>query len=72
MGAWSMPKGEYENTEDLLDAAHREFQEETGFIAEGGFLALGEIKQAGGKSVAAWAFEGDCNPAGLISNLCEI
>ena len=72
MGAWSIPKGEYADTENPLDAARREFQEETGFAAEGGFVELGEIRQAGGKVVTAWAFEGDCNPADLISSSCEI
>ena len=72
LGSWTIPKGEYADTEDPLDAARREFQEETGFVAEGTFLELGEIKQAGGKVVAAWAFEGDCNPTDLKSNLCDI
>jgi predicted NUDIX family NTP pyrophosphohydrolase len=71
-GAWSIPKGEYEEGEDALDAARREFQEETGFTSEGEFLDLGVIKQAGGKTVAAWAFEGDCDPRHLKSNLCQI
>ena len=72
LAAWSIPKGEYAEAEDPLDAASREFQEETGFNAQGRFLELGEIKQAGGKIVTAWAFEGDCDPANLMSNLCEI
>ncbi len=71
-GAWSIPKGEHEEGEDALEAARREFHEETGFTAEGVFLDLGTIKQAGGKTVAAWAFEGDCNPLHLKSNLCQI
>ena len=71
-GAWSIPKGEYEEGEDALDAARREFHEETGFTAEGVFLHLGVIKQAGGKVVAAWAFEGNCDPQDLKSNLCQI
>ena len=61
-GAWSIPKGEYQECEDALDAARREFHEETGFTADGAFLELGEIKQAGGKTVAAWAFEGNGDP----------
>lgn len=72
LGSWTIPKGEYADTEYPLDAAKREFREETGFAAGGAFLELGEIKQTGGKVVAAWAFEGDCDPADLISNLCEI
>jgi len=72
IGAWSIPKGEFEEGEDPLEAARREFHEETGFAAQGHFLELGEVKQSGGKVVTAWAFEGDCNPAELVSNLCEM
>ena len=71
-GAWSIPKGEYEEGEDALNAARREFHEETGFTAQGVFLDLGVIKQAGGKTVTAWAFEGNCDPQHLKSNLCKI
>lgn len=56
-GAWSIPKGEVENNEELLDAAKREFREELGFLPEGSFLELGSIKQKGGKTVYAWATE---------------
>jgi predicted NUDIX family NTP pyrophosphohydrolase len=71
-GAWTVPKGEYEDDEDPLAAAKREFEEETGFTANGEFLDLGAIKQKSGKRVTAWAFEGDCDPASLQSNTCEI
>lgn len=71
-GAWTIPKGEYEEGEDPLDAAVREFQEETGFPASGPFLALGTVRQKSGKLVAAWAFEGDCDPDRLVSNTCSI
>jgi predicted NUDIX family NTP pyrophosphohydrolase len=71
-GAWGLPKGEYEDAEDPLAAAKREFTEETGFPADGEFLDLGTIQQRGGKIVIAWAFEGDCDPAKLKSNTCEI
>jgi predicted NUDIX family NTP pyrophosphohydrolase len=71
-GAWTIPKGEYEEDEDPLAAAQREFQEETGFAAAGRFLNLGEIRQASGKIVTAWAFEGDYDPSQLISNTCRI
>jgi predicted NUDIX family NTP pyrophosphohydrolase len=67
-GAWSIPKGEYEESEDLLEAAKREFEEETGMKADGEFIALGQTKQSGGKVISAWAFEGDCAPAELRSN----
>lgn len=70
--AWTIPKGEYVDGEHPLEAAKREFQEETGFPVSDPFLYLGSIKQAGGKIVSAWAFEGDCDPATLISNHCEI
>ena len=71
-GAWSIPKGEYEEDEPALDAAKREFTEETGFVATGNFLDLGVIKQPSGKIVSAWAFEGDCEPGHLVSNFCKI
>ena len=71
-GAWSVPKGEYERGEEPIAAAKREFHEETGFAVGDSFLVLGEIKQAGGKIVTAWAFAGDGDPAALRSNTCEI
>lgn len=71
-GAWAIPKGEYHKDEEPLVAAKREFHEETGFVADGEFLELGSIKQKSGKLVAAWAFEGDCDPAGLVSNTCTV
>lgn len=72
LGAWGVPKGEYEEEEDPLAAARREFYEETGFTASGEFLELGSVRQKSGKKVVAWAFEGDCDPAMLVSNTCEI
>jgi predicted NUDIX family NTP pyrophosphohydrolase len=76
LGAWSIPKGEYAEGEDPLDAARREFTEETGFdiavAAHGEFIDLGVIRQAGGKLVSVWAVEGDCDPAKLRSNLFQI
>jgi len=72
LGAWSISKGEYVEGELPLEAARREFEEETGFAAQGDFLELGAVQQAGGKVVMAWAFEGDCDPSKLISNRCEI
>jgi predicted NUDIX family NTP pyrophosphohydrolase len=71
-GAWMIPKGEYVDGELPLDAARREFQEETGFEASGEFIDLGTVKQASGKLVRAWAFEGDCDPQKLTSNFCEV
>ncbi|HET9558674.1 MAG TPA: NUDIX domain-containing protein, partial [Actinomycetota bacterium] len=59
-GAWSIPKGEYGDGEDPLAVALREFEEETGHrLPEGGLVALGEVRQRGGKVVSAWAAAGD-------------
>ena len=66
--AWTIPKGEIEPGEDLLEAAKREFEEETGVTPTGPFIALTPIKQKGGKIVHAWAFKGDCDPGRLVSN----
>jgi len=66
-GAWTIPKGGVHSGEDPLAAACREFQEETGFTAQGPFVALGSIVQRSGKVVHAWAFEGDCDPELLVS-----
>ena len=68
VGAWFVPKGEMAAGEAELSAARREFQEETGLKPEGPFLPLGTVKHKSGKTVAAWAFEGDCDPASLRSN----
>src|ERR1700677_2111286 len=68
LGAWSIPKGLADEGEDLLAAAKREFLEETGATVEGEFLDLGAHKQPGGKTIAAWACEGDFDPATLKSN----
>ncbi|HEX8829683.1 MAG TPA: NUDIX domain-containing protein [Longimicrobium sp.] len=67
-GAWSIPKGEFVAGEDPFGAARREFAEETGIVPGGEFVELGVVKQAGGKIVTAWAFEGDCDPAAIRSN----
>jgi predicted NUDIX family NTP pyrophosphohydrolase len=68
-GAWSIPKGEYEDGDDPLAAALREFQEETGAALETGELRdLGEVKQKGGKVVRAWAAEGDIDAGTVRSN----
>ena len=72
LGAWSIPKGEYEEGEDPVAAARREFEEETGIRPEGDFIPLGNVSQPGGKVVAAWAFEGDCDPASITSNLFSV
>jgi predicted NUDIX family NTP pyrophosphohydrolase len=71
-GAWSIPKGEIEPEEDLLEAAQREFVEETGLKPSGPFTALAAVKQKGGKIVHGWAFEDDCEPGALVSNTFTI
>ena len=58
-GSWSIPKGEVRDNEDALCCARREFEEETGQTVTGDFISLGEVRQAGGKVVKAWAVEGD-------------
>ena len=65
-GAWTIPKGEVGPGEDLLTRAQIEFKEELGIQARGNWIALGSIKQKGGKVVHAWAFEGDCQVASLV------
>ena len=66
-GVWSIPKGEFTD-EDPLDAAKREFQEETGCAPVGDFVPLAPIRQAGGKRVYAWSVEGDCDADAIVSN----
>jgi predicted NUDIX family NTP pyrophosphohydrolase len=68
-GAWGIPKGELEESEDALLAAQREFLEETGSAVAGPFTALTPVKQRGGKWVRAWAAKGELDPASLKSNL---
>lgn len=58
-GWWTIPKGLPEMGEELLQTAIREFREETGIISAPPYLPLGEVKQKGGKTVHAWAFEGE-------------
>jgi predicted NUDIX family NTP pyrophosphohydrolase len=72
LGAWSIPKGEVTEGEDLFAAAQREFHEETGFNVEGHAIPLGHVRQSGGKIVHAWAVRGDVDPKWLRSNTFEI
>ena len=67
-GAWSIPKGEFEDAENPLDAAQREFSEETGQTAAGEFLELAPIKQPSGKTIVAWAVQGDFDATQIRSN----
>jgi predicted NUDIX family NTP pyrophosphohydrolase len=68
-GAWSIPKGEYAEDEDPLEAAKREFEEETGIVCDGKFITLDPIKQKGGKMVSAWALEKHIDAKSIKSNL---
>jgi len=72
-GAWSIPKGEAAPGEDLLTRAQIEFEEELGIKPNGEWIPLGSIKQKGGKTVHAWAFEGDLpEPFELKCNTFEM
>lgn len=72
-GCWTIPKGEPPEGELLLDAAVREFEEETGITPAGPYIELGSIRQKGGKVVYGWAFEGDPDPLHPIrSNTFEM
>lgn len=72
-GVWSIPKGEYDEDEEPLTAAKREFEEETGLPVNGSkFIPLQPIKQKGGKIVHAWAVEGDADYQKFVSNTFEM
>lgn len=68
-GAWTIPKGEIEAGEAPLDAARREFSEETGSNVDGPFVSLGSVRMRSGKVVFAWAAQGDIDPETIRSNL---
>lgn len=71
-GAWTIPKGVPESDEPLLEAARREFAEETGTRPDGAALPLGSIRQKAGKTVHAWAVEGDLDASRIVSNTMRI
>ena len=72
LGVWSIPKGEMDEGEELLEAARREFEEETGLRPEGSFRELTPVRQRSGKIVHAWAVEGDCDATTIRSNTITI
>lgn len=72
IGAWSIPKGESEPGEELLNAAIRETEEETGIKPNGNFIELKPLKQKSGKIVYAWAMQSDLDPSAIRSNTFEI
>lgn len=73
IGAWSIPKGEYEPGEDPLAAAQREFAEELGVRAPSGDYAdLGEVRQKSGKLVRGWAIRGEIDTSTTSSNTATI
>ncbi|MFB7738947.1 NUDIX domain-containing protein [Streptomyces sp. NPDC056112] len=66
-GAWTVPKGEYDPEEPAWEAARREFREELGLPPpDGEAVPLGEVRQTNGKTVTAWAIEGDLDPAAIV------
>jgi predicted NUDIX family NTP pyrophosphohydrolase len=71
-GAWTIPKGLADSSEDLLATARREFTEETGFVAREPFIPLAPVKQKSGKTVYGFVCEGEFDPGKLISNTFEI
>jgi predicted NUDIX family NTP pyrophosphohydrolase len=71
-GAWSIPKGEFEEGEDPLSVAKREFQEETEFSVDGNFIALNPLQPPGGKRIYAWGVKGDCAAESIKSNLFSV
>ncbi len=72
-GAWTVPKGEYDPGEPAWEAARREFEEELGLPPpDGEAVPLGEVRQAGGKTVTAWAVEADLDPATVVPGTFEL
>jgi predicted NUDIX family NTP pyrophosphohydrolase len=67
-GAWSIPKGEFNESEDPLEAAKREFEEEIGKSVTGEAIPLKPLRQPSGKMVYAWGIKGDFDPETLKSN----
>lgn len=72
LGAWTIPKGEVDDGEALLDAARREFQEETGFAVDAPATAIGHVRLTSGKVIHAFAAEGDLDATQVRSNTFEL
>lgn len=72
LGAWSIPKGEFDENENPLDAAKREVEEETGMEVQGDFIELTPVKQKNSKLIYAWALRGNFDAAQIKSNTFEI
>ena len=72
LGAWTIPKGVLDTDENPLAAACREFREETGVTPVGPFLPLGSVRQKAGKTIHAWAWEGDADPDSTTSNTVRL
>ena len=69
LGAWSLPKGQYVEDEDPLAAARREFAEEIGQpVPDGRLTSLGDVKLKSGKTISAWAVQGDLDVSHIKSN----
>lgn len=71
-GHWTVPKGEFPAQEAPLDAAVREFEEETGYRPSGDFISLGPVVQKGGKKVLCWAVAGELDADAVRSNMFEL
>ena len=71
-GSWSVPKGEPDENEEILPAAIREMEEETGFKAKGNFISLTPVKQRSGKIIYAFALQSEFEPENLKSNTCFV
>jgi predicted NUDIX family NTP pyrophosphohydrolase len=72
VGAWSIPKGEFDESEEGLAAAKREFVEEVGQSINGDFVALTPVRQKGGKIIHTWAVEGEVDETRIKSNEFEM
>jgi predicted NUDIX family NTP pyrophosphohydrolase len=72
LGAWTIPKGLVAPGEELLAAARREFEEETGIRSREPFMPLGSVRQKAGKVIHAWAWEGDADASAIVSNTASV